>query len=1036
MENILKNLNPRQKEAVTTTVGPVLILSGPGSGKTRVITHRIAYLIQKGVKPQNILAVTFTNKAAGEMRSRVAKLLTADSHRNSASISVLPKAQYRRGSAAMPFMGTFHAFCLRILRKEIAQLGYKNNFIVYDEQDQLSLVKKAMKELQIDKEQFKPSIISSVISSLKGELIDYENYLQKPQNYFEKTTAKIYQAYQIELKKANGVDFDDLIMLTVGLFQKFPEILKKYQEKFKYILVDEYQDTDTSQYILIHLLAKKYKNICVVGDDAQCLLPNTKINTEKNDLKISQIQKETRIKSASGHGEMCDAVIQKKYERYYNGPLIKITTKTGKTISLTPNHAIFLRLPLNPKIYFVYLMFRRDKGYRVGSTKGSRTPKLNQKEIGLKARCNQEKADKMWILKICKSKSEATYWENYYSFKYGIPTTVFFNRNREMVLTQTQINRIFKQIDTIERANRLMKDLLINKEVAHFIPQGTTPKNPLFKKLRVRLTMFSSDKKSLQSPWDYHRVSVYTGNIKFKQEIKKLGFSARKGKRKNDWRLEISSLDYKKIEQIAHKIQSINDEIEIQKTAILIKHKNVKQRKFSLQPASHAHPSMLIPIKSNSKILEDEIIKVEKKQYKGYVYDLNVQNVHNYIANGIVVHNSIYAFRGADFRNILNFEKDYPGAKIVILAQNYRSTQNILNTAKHIINKNIYQKEKNLWTKNPKGKPIIITEAINEIAEREFIIEELKSLQQKSGLNLKDFAVLYRTNAQSRALEEGFIRHKIPYKIVGTVKFYQRKEIKDILAYLKLVLYPDDLVSLQRIINIPPRGIGRVTIEKILKDWPNPRYQNFGVGVKKFNELINKARKIAKNKSLTELLNFLLEETKYKDYLQKTYNEKSYLENIPEYERRWQNVQELFSVVKQYNDLKEFLDNCALLSEEDEMPARERGGETKKDLVNLMTLHAAKGLEFSAAFISGCEEGLFPHARSMLNPLEMEEERRLCYVGITRAKEYLYLTFAQRRTLYGLTQANPPSRFLADIPKKLIEYRIEEESDGESIINF
>ena len=642
MMNTLRDLNPRQKEAVVTTEGPVLILSGPGSGKTRVITHRIAYLIQKGVKPQNILAVTFTNKAAEEMRQRVK--------------CVIPDVKHH----SLPFMGTFHAFCLQILRKEIKNLGYKTNFIIYDEQDQLSLVKKAMKELQIDKEQFKPGIVSSKISSLKSELTNWQNFKEMAENYFEETIAKVYETYQVELKKANGVDFDDLIMLTVGLFQEFPKILKKYQEKFKYILVDEYQDTDTSQYILIHLLAKKYKNVCVVGDDSQ----------------------------------------------------------------------------------------------------------------------------------------------------------------------------------------------------------------------------------------------------------------------------------------------------------------------------------------------------------------------------------SIYQFRGADFRNILNFEKDYPEAKVVVLAQNYRSTQNILDSAHGVISKNVYQKEKNLWTKNPKGKPIIIAETVNEVAEREFIIEEIKRLRthQPRARGWKDFTVLYRTNAQSRALEEGFIRHKIPYKIVGTVKFYQRKEIKDILAYLKLILYPDDLVSLQRIINIPPRGIGKVTIEKILKDWPNPHYQNFGVGVKKFAELINKARKIAKNKSLTELLNFLLKETKYKDYLQKTYNEKFYLEDIPEYERRWQNVQELFSVIKASAGLRKFLEDTALFSETDEV-------ETKKGLVNLMTLHAAKGLEFSVVFISGCEEGLFPHARSMLNSLEMEEERRLCYVGITRAKEYLYLTFTQRRTLYGSTQANPPSRFLADIPEELIECQIVEGGD-ENIIEF
>jgi len=659
MTNILQDLNPKQKEAVITIEGPVLILAGPGSGKTRVLTHRIAYLIQKGIKPQNILAVTFTNKAAEEMRTRVASLLAN-------------KAQHQRRSAALPFMGTFHAFCLQILRKEIKNLGYKTNFVIYDEQDQLSLVKKAMKELQIDKEQFKPSMISSRISSLKNELIDPSTSSGQAGNYFEEIIAKIYETYQKHLKKIGALDFDDLIMLTVELFGGLrpvmrqgalsndrAKILKKYQEKFKYILVDEYQDTNPAQYQLIKLLANPPaspnrgepadgKNLCVVGDDAQ----------------------------------------------------------------------------------------------------------------------------------------------------------------------------------------------------------------------------------------------------------------------------------------------------------------------------------------------------------------------------------AIYGFRQADFRNILNFEKDYPKAKIIILDQNYRSTQNILDSAYGIISKNIYQKEKQLWTKNPQGKPIIIIEATNEIAEREFIIQEITALRTvssprcrfgeagrrlKKSLELRDFVVLYRTNAQSRALEEGLIQHKIPYKIIGTVKFYHRKEIKDILAYLKLILHPNDPVSLGRIMNIPPRKAGK--------------------------EITKKAREIVKSKSLTEVLNFILEEINYKNYLEKKYNKKFYRENIPEYEIRWQNVLELFTVIKRYDNLEKFLEDTALFSETDELPAYERGRETKKDLVNLMTLHAAKGLEFPVVFISGCEEGLFPHARSMLNPLEMEEERRLCYVGITRAKEYLYLTFTQRRVLYGLTQANPPSRFLADIPKKLIEYKAINEGD-------
>jgi DNA helicase-2/ATP-dependent DNA helicase PcrA len=596
------------------TEGPLLILAGPGSGKTGVLTHRVAYLIQKGINPQNILAVTFTNKAAGEMRERVKKCLTP-------------------GIKHLPFIGTFHAFCLRILRKEIKNLGYKTNFIIYDETDQLSLIKKLIKELQIDKEQFKPVVISSKISSLKNELINWQSFKKIAENYFEETIAKVYENYQKRLKKINALDFDDLIMLTVKLFSEFPPILKKYQEKFKYILVDEWQDTNTAQYVLMNLLSKKYKNICVVGDDAQ----------------------------------------------------------------------------------------------------------------------------------------------------------------------------------------------------------------------------------------------------------------------------------------------------------------------------------------------------------------------------------SIYRFRNADFRNILNFERDYPEAKIVILDQNYRSTQNILDTAHNVISKNIYQKEKKLWTENPQGKPINIVEAPNETEEAEFIIQEIKKLKKASPRLVRsprgeaglwqNFTILYRTNAQSRALEESLMRHNLPYKIIGAIKFYQRKEIKDILAYLKLLLYPQDIISLERIAKIPPKNAGQAAVLKI--------------------------RKAAKGKSPAEILKLILKETKYKDYLEKKYNK--------EYEIRWQNVLELSSVIKQYDNLDTFLETTALLSEGDEV-------ETEKNLINLMTIHAAKGLEFSVVFITGCEEGIFPHSKSLLEQIELEEERRLCYVGITRAKERLYLTFAQKRTLYGLTQANPPSRFLNDIPKELIDYRIVE--GGESVIEL
>jgi DNA helicase-2/ATP-dependent DNA helicase PcrA len=610
MNSILKNLNPKQRQAVEITEGPILILAGPGSGKTRVLTHRLAFLIETRFAEASarregipIMAVAFTNKAADEMRQRVKKLL---------------------GKVSMPFIGTFHAFCLKVLRKEIDKLGHKKTFTIYDEDDQLRLIKKVIQKLEINKEQFQAKKALAMISSLKSEIIDSKIYQKQAQEYFEKTIAKIYQNYQEELKKNNALDFDDLIMFCVKIFEKSPETLKKYQEKFKYILVDEYQDTNPAQYQLIKLLAKKYKNICVVGDESQ----------------------------------------------------------------------------------------------------------------------------------------------------------------------------------------------------------------------------------------------------------------------------------------------------------------------------------------------------------------------------------AIYGFRGADFRNILNFEKDFPQAKVITLDQNYRSTQNILDAASQLISKNVYQKPKKLWTENPTGPPISIIGTWDENSEAQFIVNKIKELKLSAcgrpAVGWNDFTVFYRTNAQSRALEEAFINHNIPYKLIGAIKFYQRKEVKDIIAYLKFIA-TNDPISLERIINIPTRKIGKTIVDDI-----------------------KNSKKLLLEKSLPELLKIILKKTNYRNYLKKKYGDNLIRENIPEDEARWENVKELIRISKDYK-LKEFLEKTALLSEADEI-------NEQKELVHLMTLHTAKGLEFPIVFIAGCEEGILPHSRSLINPLDLEEERRLFYVGITRSKEYLYLIFSQRRLNWGNKQTNPASRFLLEIPEDLINF--------------
>lgn len=619
--DILQSLNLKQRQAVTAVSGPVLVIAGPGAGKTRCLTHRLAYLIQQGIAPSNILAVTFTNKAAQEMRQRVKKLLTP-------------------GFKTLSTIGTFHSVCLQILRKEIEKFpqsdwaaGYRKTFIIYDQTDQLNLIKKIIRDLEISEDQFKPAHVLTTISRAKDELIDQIQYQKEASEYFPQNIAKIYSAYQARLKKANALDFDDLIMLTVRLFQKNQEILGKYQKHWQYILVDEAHDNNFAQYQLTNLLAQKTKNLWCIAD----------------------------------------------------------------------------------------------------------------------------------------------------------------------------------------------------------------------------------------------------------------------------------------------------------------------------------------------------------------------------------VDQSIYGWRGADFRNILNFEKDYASAQVIFLEQNYRSSQNILEAAHQIIIQNKQRKEKNLWTKNDPGEPIYLIQTNNEEEEGNFLIEEIEGLASQ-GFSLKDLTVLYRTNAQSRSVEEAFLKAGLPYKIIGAIRFYERKEIKDILAYLKLIHNPHDLLSLSRIINTPPRRLARYTS---LKNIPqDPACQSF-------SNLIDSFRQKAKL-ALPQLIQLVIEKIDYETYIRNRATSEE------EGQRRWENIGELLTVAAKYekdkNGLAKFLAETALLSAQDEV-------ETNKELINLMTLHCAKGLEFPIVFIVGLEEGILPHAKSSFDPGNMEEERRLCYVGITRAKQKLYLTFTRQRRLYGQVMANLPSRFLSDIPEKIIEFR-------------
>jgi len=635
MQDILTGLNEAQKEAVLATEGPVLILAGAGSGKTKALTHRIAYLIrEKGVAPENILAVTFTNKAAKEMTKRVNALV---------------------GGGTQPNMGTFHSICARIMREDGHHLGYKRSFTIYDESDSQTAIKQAMKDVELPDQKISIQTIKSFISSAKNELVGPGKYPSMTSGYMQDIAAKIYPKYQEVLMRNNALDFDDLLMQTVILFQKFPEVLAKYQNTWKYIHIDEYQDTNHAQYLFAKLLAAKSRNLCVVGDD----------------------------------------------------------------------------------------------------------------------------------------------WQ------------------------------------------------------------------------------------------------------------------------------------------------------------------------------------------------------------------------------------SIYSWRGANFRNILDFERDWPNAKIVKLEQNYRSTKAILEAAHHVIAKNEQRSEKKLFTDNLAGMPIMVMDARDEHEEAQLIIRESERLVREENYKLNDIVVLYRTNAQSRTIESEFVKFRVPYRIVGGFRFFERKEIKDIIAYLRVINSNDDWVAFERIINVPVRGIGDTSLAKILSFGRQTnlgisavmeRVNELGLGPKQTSALVEFARQLEvfrrskEIETLPELIDLVIKKSGYEKYLD---------DGTTAGEERIENVRELLSVGQEYLknhvevSLDEFLEEIALIADIDNWNPDE-------EAVTLMTFHAAKGLEFKAVFMAGMEENLFPHANSAWDNEQLEEERRLCYVGITRAEERLYMTITRSRMLYGRTMSNSPSRFLADIPAHLI----------------
>jgi DNA helicase-2/ATP-dependent DNA helicase PcrA len=992
-EDLLTGLNPEQRRAVETTDGPLLIQAGAGSGKTKTLTHRIAYLIAtRKATPFNILAVTFTNKAAREMRERVAELLGENAE--------------NRGF--MPYMGTFHSICVRILRQDGEHVGIPRSFVIFDEADRQAAIKQASKQLMIDDKAFPPRLLSSLISSAKNDLITPEEYASASNLPATKTAAQVYPIYQRILKDAGGLDFDDLISRIVSMLQNQTEVRAKWQRQFKYILIDEYQDTNAAQYQLVKYLTSKENNIAVVGDDWQCLPKGTLVATPNGAKNIEDIQTGDCITAASGYEDTGTFKVNAQKKFSYNGQLVRITTASGKELTATPNHLLFSRWGSTDS-YFVYLMYARLYGYRIGMVKGTRFDG-KKTDVGLRVRANQERAERMWVIKVCQDRQTALYYEALFAYQYGIPMLLFHAyANRAMHFEQSSIDALYREINTEERAKQLMQDEAICFDYPHFMPQATSRNGQ--KRIVINAVLFGDKRTTDSSPWSASRLSANTTNRQDLQPFQDLGHSVRAG-RAGTFRAETHNLDYGEIERHLAGLQAkLPKEVAINKYAFLT------DKKFFHMPASQIHASMMLAILDGKTISEDQVVDIQKTDYQGFVYDIDIDKVHNYIAAGTVVHNSIYSWRGADFRNILRFERDYPGCTVIKLEQNYRSTKKILDAAHAVISKNQQRSDKQLWTDLGDGAPVRLVQVANERAEAEALVRRVQNAVESDQRRYRDFAVLYRTNAQSRTIEETFVRYGLPYRIVGGTRFYDRKEIKDIIAYLRVIFQPEDRVSFERIVNVPARGLGAKSVQTFL-DWQVRQGRTLsqaleGAGEcpgltpmakKAFGDLgdtLASLRELMDETTVASLLDSLLRRLDYLHYLD---------DGSLQAESRQENVKELMSVAQEYQDvgLDGFLEEVSLVSGLD-------SADFGNDAVTLMTLHGAKGLEFPVVFMTGMEESIFPHSRALYDPSEMEEERRLCYVGMTRAREELVMSYATSRMLYGGVQHNPPSRFLSEI---------------------
>lgn len=994
----LDGLNEAQQEAVEALDGPLLVLAGAGTGKTRVLTTRLANLIHRGkAKPYQLLCVTFTNKAAREMRDRVSALI-GSSHEGM-------------------WLGTFHSLGVRILRRHAELVGLKSGFTILDTDDQIRLLKQILEAEGIDDKRWPARMLIHVIQRWKDKGLTPDRINSSDAGEVANGRAiDIYKQYQERLMTLNAADFGDLLLHNLTIFTKHPDILKQYQNLFRYILVDEYQDTNVSQYLWLRLLAKEHKNICCVGDDDQCVVEDTPITmADETERPVQDVSVGDMVASNYGSGEVRAARVARVARRATNERLVRIKLESGREIVTTSEHTHFADIvhSESPQKFYTYLMEKRGVGFRLGT---SQTYTKSQKRpvIGFRQRCLQEHADAVWLLDSFDTETDARECEHILSLRYGITTFPFVARKggseKGLVHDQARLDRLHTELAAEDKAELLLSDYSLNRERPHHIPQTSRGRRKV-----LHITLNAETRGSTPM----HGIAISGNDPKDRDAIRTLGLNPRAYKRNPDnWRYESLFRDFERVDDIRRRLNGIFD-LTVSYKARLMKNR----RALAMRSAAEVRPGMVMIGVDGGP---DVVTAVSTDATGCHVYDLDIDGTHNFIASGLVTHNSIYGWRGAEVGNILRFEKDFPGAKVIRLERNYRSTPNILAAASGLIAKNEGRLGKTLWTEDREGEPVRVRGVWDGEEEARQIGDEIESQQAKS-VPLDQMAILVRAGFQTREFEERLITLGVPYKVVGGARFYEREEIRDAIAYLRVIAQPADDLAFERIINKPARKIGKATIQAIHGLQRITRDPMFYAAKRLIStEDLKPAARTALSRimgdfdrwqgmaagmSHLELTETVLDESGYTAMWQAS--------KKPEAPGKLENLKELLVGMEDFESLPEFLEHISLVMENE--------SRSDEPQLSIMTLHGAKGLEFDVVFLPGWEEGLFPSQRTMdeSGMAGLEEERRLAYVGLTRARKKAFISFAANRRIHGQWTSSIPSRFVSELP----EDQIEEDSD-------